>query len=62
VLDTAALTFRIYIWYEDGYLVPSLVKLDATFELALPRIGRCLEATSADIGVSVPGGSHERCA
>ena len=50
MLDTAALTFRIYIWYEDGYLVPSLVKLDATFELALPRIGRCLEATSADIG------------
>jgi hypothetical protein len=51
VLDTAAPTFRIYIWYEDGDSVPSLVKLDGNVSSSPFRyIGRCPEATSADIG------------
>ena len=30
VLDTLSLRFIIYIWYEDGDMRPSLVKLDAS--------------------------------
>jgi hypothetical protein len=54
VLDTAAIPFIIYIWYEGGQLRPSLVKPDRKVELALPafrdEVGRCLEAKGADIG------------
>jgi hypothetical protein len=49
-----SIRFIIYIWYADGELRPSLVKLDEQVELALPpsgdRVGWCPEATSADIG------------
>ena len=48
VLDTARIRFIIYIWYEDGHIRPSLVKLN-TVELSLPLRGRLPEAWSADI-------------
>jgi hypothetical protein len=50
VLDTEKFRFIIYIWYEDGELMPSLVKLGADVEPARPLRGRYREATSADIG------------
>src|SRR4051794_14906125 len=52
VLDTVRLRFIIYIWYEDGPLRPSLVKLDGHVELALLSGDRrkVPEAKSADIG------------
>jgi hypothetical protein len=59
VLDTAALTFRIYIWYEDGHSVPSLVKLDGNVELALPIHREVPRSDERRHRVSVPGGSHE---
>jgi len=50
VLDTEKFRFIIYIWYEGGELMPSLVKLGGDVELARPHHGRYREATSADIG------------
>ena len=50
MLDTEKFRFIIYIWYEGGELMPSLVKLGGDVELARPHHGRYREATSADIG------------
>ena len=68
MLDTAALTFRIYIWYEDGELSAIPSEADAIFESALPfRVqleldySRARKVPRRDEGrhrVSVPGGSH----
>jgi hypothetical protein len=50
VLDTEKFRFIIYIWYEGGELMPSLVKLGGNVEPTRPHRGRYREATSADTG------------
>jgi hypothetical protein len=50
VLDTEKFRFIIYIWYEGGRHMPSLVKLEWKLERTSPPRGGYREATSADIG------------
>jgi hypothetical protein len=51
VLDTEKFRFIIYIWYEGGELMPSLVKLDCEGERSPSALaGGTHKATSADIG------------
>ena len=62
MLDTCWFSSIIYIWYADGELRPSLVRskdfLASPFRKLNTR-GRCPDAKSAGINVSVPGGRHE---
>jgi hypothetical protein len=51
VLDTEKFRFIIYIWYEGGELMPSLVKLGCEDEPSPSALaGGTHKATSADIG------------
>jgi len=50
VLDTVRIRFIIYIWYEDGDISPSLVKLNNLLGPPFRFRGRLPEASSADIG------------
>jgi hypothetical protein len=50
VLDTATYGFIIYIWYEDGDIRPSLVKLNGELSAPSRFAGGYRKASSADIG------------
>ena len=57
MLDTEKFRFIIYIWYEGGELMPSLVKLDK-LERTFPLPGKVPRGDERRHRVSVPGGSH----
>jgi hypothetical protein len=58
VLDTEKFRFIIYIWYEGGELMPSLVKPDGDVEPARPHRRSVPRGDERRHRVSVPGGSH----
>jgi hypothetical protein len=58
VLDTEKFRFIIYIWYEGGRHMPSLVKLEWKARAHLSAARGVPRGDERRHRVSVPGGSH----